>query len=87
MHACLEHSTDYKSDRSSEEAGANLASKLLSTSMIQAWDCVPDEAISAADHILAQLLQHTPPHVLQRLVDVGAHEPSLCLLRVIVVGR
>lgn len=38
--------------------------------MLQAWDCVGEAAIVAAD-ILQRMCQHTPAGVLQRMVDAG----------------
>jgi len=38
----------------------------------QAWDCVVDEAVFVAMHLVEEMLRGTPAHVTQRLAELGA---------------
>jgi len=38
----------------------------------QAWDCVVDEAVFVAMHLVEAMLHGTPAHVKQRLAELGA---------------
>ena len=39
---------------------------------LQAFQCVPEEAVAATVHTLHCMLQHTPPQLLQRLREFDA---------------
>ena len=39
---------------------------------MQAWDCVVDEAVFVAMHLVEAMLHGTPVHVKQRLAELGA---------------